>query len=561
MFALQRFLTCAALLPALALAQQPAAPVPHPIFPHGDATPLGSRIAALLADPAVARAHWGIAVTSIDGTPIYGFNEGQFFRPASNAKLFTTAAAMALLGPKSTVQTELVANGEVGLEQHPWGEDGVLHGYLALVGNGDGNFGSDRTFPYHAASPGQPPPRTVPALQAFDDMAATLAAHGVRRVTGGLSAEDTAWPYDPLPDTWGLDDVLWGYGAPVSALTVNDNEVKLTVTPAAEPGKPATVAFDPAVPYYHLDRDLGWVGTVAAGATASVVVRREPGSHSVSVTGTVAVGKPDVEELAIDDPAEYAALALKAALARRGILVEGQVTGRHNHNLPPNDHFLAESREPLVTSRGPLPVLSEPPTSVTFCSNACETLVTVKSPALAEDIAVTLKESQNLHAELLLRRLGWSWGGKPGQAGDTIGTSAQGARVERQWLINAGLDGNDFVFYDGSGLSSHDLVTPRATAQLLAFAATQPWFAQWKPALPLGGIDGTLEHRFTDPPLKGHVFAKTGTLGESRALAGYLDCASGRQVIFSIMADTHSPLGPADRAVMDKIVAAIAAGQ
>ena len=131
----------------------------------------------------------------------------------------------------------------------------------------------------------------------------------------------------------------------------------------------------------------------------------------------------------------------------------------------------------------------------------------------------------------------------------------------RQWLINAGLDGNDFVFYDGSGLSSHDLVTPRATTQLLAFAATQPWFAQWKAALPLGGVDGTLEHRFTEPPLKGHVFAKTGTLGESRALSGYLDAASGKQIIFSIMADTHTPASTADRATMDKIVAAIAATQ
>jgi D-alanyl-D-alanine carboxypeptidase/D-alanyl-D-alanine-endopeptidase (penicillin-binding protein 4) len=132
--------------------------------------------------------------------------------------------------------------------------------------------------------------------------------------------------------------------------------------------------------------------------------------------------------------------------------------------------------------------------------------------------------------------------------------------VVRQYLLNAGLDGDDFLFYDGSGLSSHDMVTPRTTAQLLAFATKQSWFPQWKAGLPVGGVDGTLASRFTDAPLKGHVFAKTGTLGESRGLSGYLDCASGKQVIFSIFVDEHSPIGGADRVAMDKIVAAIAAG-
>jgi D-alanyl-D-alanine carboxypeptidase/D-alanyl-D-alanine-endopeptidase (penicillin-binding protein 4) len=170
-----------------------------------------------------------------------------------------------------------------------------------------------------------------------------------------------------------------------------------------------------------------------------------------------------------------------------------------------------------------------------------------------EDIAFTLKTSQNLHAEFLLRRLGQEWG--------TGGSTAQGARVVRQYLINAGLDPDDFVFYDGSGLSAKDLVTPRATAQLLAFAARQPWFAQWKAALPIGGVDGTLESRFTNRPLKNHLFAKTGTMGESRALSGYLDAASGRTIIFSIFVDDHTPATSADRVAMDKVVTAIAAAE
>jgi serine-type D-Ala-D-Ala carboxypeptidase/endopeptidase (penicillin-binding protein 4) len=160
---------------------------------------------------------------------------------------------------------------------------------------------------------------------------------------------------------------------------------------------------------------------------------------------------------------------------------------------------------------------------------------------------------------VLLRRLGFWWY-TPCRAGDT-GSTVEGARIVRGFLLRAGLDPGDFVFYDGSGLSGHDLVTPRATAQLLAHATKQPWFAQWKAALPVGGEDGTLSSRFPDAPLKDHLFAKTGTLGESRGLSGYVDTASGREVIISIFVDDHAPNGSNDRAVMDKIVAAIAANE
>ena len=152
----------------------------------------------------------------------------------------------------------------------------------------------------------------------------------------------------------------------------------------------------------------------------------------------------------------------------------------------------------------------------------------------------------------MLRRFGAASGG--------TGSAVDGSRVVRQFLLDAGLDEGDFVLLDGSGLSGHDLVTPRATAKLLTFASTQPWFAQWRAALPVGGEDGTLRSRFGDKsPLKDHIFAKTGTLGESRALSGYVECASGKTVIFSIFVDTHTPANSADRTAMDAIVEAIAA--
>ncbi len=174
------------------------------------------------------------------------------------------------------------------------------------------------------------------------------------------------------------------------------------------------------------------------------------------------------------------------------------------------------------------------------------------SPPLAEDVTVTNKVSQNLHAELWLHHLG-----KRTFCSD--GSTVAGARLVRAFLEHVGIDKDDFVFFDGSGLSGHDLVTPRATARLLQYASTQPWFADWKKTLPVGGEDGSLVERFGKAPLKDHVFAKTGTLGEARALSGYLEGASGKTVIFSIMVGNHMPQTSGDREAMDKIVAAIAA--
>jgi len=191
------------------------------------------------------------------------------------------------------------------------------------------------------------------------------------------------------------------------------------------------------------------------------------------------------------------------------------------------------------------------------------------SPQVLDDVVLTNKISQNLHAELLLHHLGKTYGeAYAGGDGGVDGSTAEGVRVVRQFLVNAGIDKDDFVFYDGSGLSGYDLVTPRAVAKLLSYAAhdpktgaPQPWFAAWKASLPIGGVDGTLADRFTTAPLKGHVFAKTGTHSEGRALSGYLDCASGQTVIFSILVDHHLPGDNADRDAMDKIVAAIAAAE
>ena len=544
-----------------AQAPDPGCPGPAPLKAptFGRCTALAHTIAAMVGEPAVTRAHWGVSVEALDGAPIYALNDGQFFQPASNAKLFTTAAAMALLGPDRISETRVI----VGDLSAAANEAAIQKpGNLVLVGAGDANL-SGREVPYIAPAqrpkplPGAPPAPPPDPLRYLRVMADQVVASGVRTVPGDIIGDDTLWPWEPYPEDWAQDDLVWGYGAPVSALSVADNQLRLTVTPAKAPGQPASVALEQAVPFYTVEASV--ITAPAKSTEGGLQVERAPGSRVLRVYGQIAADAgDDVEEVAISDPAEYAAMAFKAMLEEHGVTVQGQARALHRLS-DESVGLLKQTSEPMPADRTSRVGLGRRSSS---CSDDCDlrdrvamrVVATHRSPTLAEDVVVTNKTSENLHAELLLRRLGDAFG-------DT-GSAAQGVRVLRWFLTErAGVDPDDFVFYDGSGLSGHDLVTPRATVRLLTWAYTQPWFAAWRASLPIGGVDGSLTTRFAKGPLKGRVFAKTGTLGEARALSGYLECAGGRTVAFSVMVTDHAPGSRADAEVMDRIVAAIAAAE
>ena len=446
------------------------------------------------------------------GQTLYEVNPERYFVPASNVKLFTAALALARLGPDYKFQTRVLAASGPDPE-------GRVRGPLVLVGGGDPNL-SGRTLPYRIGSaPGN-------ALAALDDLAAQMAARGVKRVEGDIIGDDSWYVWQPYPEGWAIDDPQYDFGAPVSALAINDNTVTLTVEPGARAGAPALLLVDPAVEYYNIENRLN---TVPAGGERRIAFERAPGGAQIRLWGSIPVrDRGQTLALAIEDPARYAALAFREALSRRGIEVTGGATARY---------LYPDEVENIAGAPGALP---------TFAQTGQVELARRASAPLLQDLQAMEKASINLHAEMALRAVG--------RARRGVGSSEAGLEELRAFLQEAGIDENAYRFSDGSGLGRLNLLTPATAVKLLRFMYASPMRENWMSLLPVAGQDGTLSARFGSAAVAaGRVLAKTGTMTHVSALSGYARKADGGWVAFSILANNFS--GPASeiRGVADRI--------
>lgn len=458
---------------------------------------LGDKINLILDNAdAAGQSHIGIEVVDLKtGKELYERQSTRLFSPASTTKLFTTALALSRLGPQYRFATRIIASSDP--------KEGVLRGDLIFEGGGDPSL-SDRVYPSQGEAPRVQSP--------IDDFADQIVAKGIRRITGDVAGDDTLYPWNPYPPGWAIDDAIPAYGAPVSALTVFENTIHLTVHPGAKAGDPAQISVNPPIEYYTIDNRIETIN-----GTGNLRVSRAPGARQLLLGGSVTAHNCCItENLAIDDPALYAAQALYEALIRRGVTIDGRPVARHR-----------AVREDRAAFEGVI-------------------LARRESPPLIELIEVVDKVSQNLHAEIMLREVG--------RLQRETGTRNAGIEELRKFLAEIGIEGTDYAFEDGSGLSRLTMVTPDAQAKLLTYMYRSKYRDAWVALLPIAGVDGTLRKRFDGQKVAVH--AKTGSLAHVHALAGYAESPKGMRA-FSILVNQANYPAADVREMIDKIVLAI----
>ena len=504
------FLFAVSLAPTLSAQHKP-----KPAKEPRDIAAFRARLETILSAAGNSKGHWAVLVADTSsGKILYELNADQYFAPASSSKLFTTALALASLGPSYRFRTTVETLGTLDSK-------GRLAGDIVLVGRGDPSL-SNRRFPFEKEVQRDGPPEKFLA-----ELADGVVARGLRQLDGDVIADDSFYAYERFPSGWTVDDIVWSYGAPVSALSFNDNVVSLEIRPADRPGAPATFALDPWAGYFTIENQ---VTTGPAGSERSLELVREPGSRTVELRGSLPLdARPSTLTLAVEEPAEHAAMLFKHLLEARGVRIYGQPLARHSpRTLPPG------------AAHG-----DETPAEAAAYTVLAEHL----SVPLIEDIRFTNKMSYNLHAELLLRAAAREKSGAR--------TADDALKFAQDFFTSIGIAENDILLWDGSGLSRRNILTPRATLTLLQYVARQPWAAAYISTLPVAGEDGTLADRMKNTPAAGRIHAKTGTLDHVNALAGFATTLHDTQVVFAIYGNLHNLRGRDATAPIDSLCVAL----
>ncbi|HTF26670.1 MAG TPA: D-alanyl-D-alanine carboxypeptidase/D-alanyl-D-alanine-endopeptidase [Candidatus Limnocylindria bacterium] len=472
---------------------------------------LAQRIQKIISRPEFTHANFGIEFCSLDtGEVLYALNADKLFVPASTTKILTEGALLAKLGADYRFHTRVYRTGSI--DKH-----GTLKGHLILVASGDPNLSNriqpDGTLAFvdedHSyagpALPGDP-------LLVIHRLAKDVAAKGIRKIEGRVLIDTALFPDGPREG---------GTNVVMSSMMINDNVIDLIGLPGAKPGDPVALQSSPKTSYIKFVNHLT---TSPAGTKPSFeppdITTNPDGSVLVTLSGSLPVGiSPQPAAIAIPSPTKFAEAAFREALSAAGIQVK-------NRPAPAVTDFSAYTR---------------------FYS--AENQVTEHvSPPLSEEIKITLKVSQNLHA-----------GMGPYLLGILLGNDAKhlleaGFKVEHDFLQSAKLDLSGAAQGDGAGGDWADLFSADFMVHYLTYWTTRPDYQVFFKALPILGKDGTLAKIQTNSPGAGHVFAKTGTFGSEdklngmmmlngKGLAGYVITKEGKKLAFAAYLN-HVSLAP-----------------
>ena len=354
----------------------------------------------------------------------------------------------------------------------------------------------------------------------FDHFAAMLANRGVKRLSGHIIGDDTWYDSDRLSPGIAKEDESYYYASQISALSLSPNtdydagSVIVDAKPSTN-GRVAKITLTPATGVFQI---INKSRTVPRGSTNTLKIKRQYGTKKVYISGNVPLGSAGKKEwIAVSNPTAYALDVFKRSLASKGI------------------KFVSSSK--VVSGTTP--------------ENA-RVLLSKKSMPLKDLMIPFLKLSNNTHAEVLAKEMGRVKNGE--------GSWVAGLKVMREYGDSVGLDMNQWVFEDASGMSHANKIPSSQLTQLLHHVRSEPWYGTFLKGLPIAGgnerfTGGTLRLRMKTAPARGNVIAKTGSLDNVSALAGYAKTRDGELLIFSVQTqNTKSSTVP----VIDRLATTIA---
>jgi len=460
---------------------------------------LQAKISEILAKPELSSAMVGVKVVSLDtGRVFFEENSAKLLRPASNMKLYTVAAALDRLSPEYRFSTSVYATTRPD-------SAGVVRGNLTIYGRGDpsiaARFNNGDYF------------------KSIDDLATRIVAAGVKRVEGDIVGDESYFIGPKYGAGWNWEDLTWYYGAEITPLTVNDNALDLFIKPGTAVGQPAVITTGPPDPLLTINNK---VTTSAKGVRREISIHRGLGENSITITGTIPLeDRGYTGGIGISHPALLFVYLLRTSLAQKGVVITGK-----SRTTGDTVQTLWVTGVPVAFALGtPGPLENE--------------IATFQSPPFSVVAAQTLKPSQNLYTELILRTLG-KVAPPPATTSNLAQTSEElGIEAVKSFLKTVGIRPEALNLDDGSGLSRNDMITAEASVQLLTFMSKHRYASVFRDALPIAGVDGTLRNRFKGTPAENNIRAKTGSLSSAASLGGYVTTAAGEKLAFSIMVNNY----------------------
>jgi serine-type D-Ala-D-Ala carboxypeptidase/endopeptidase (penicillin-binding protein 4) len=415
--------------------------------------------------------------------------------PASNLKLVTTAAAMDKLGADFKFRTMLALRTR---------EDGQQD--LVLWGDGDPTLGDAEML------------RKVGwgTTTVFDNWAEQLKKRGIMRVRNVL-IDDSVFDTDFVHKNWPNNQLHLRYCAGVGGLNLNANALDFMIRIGAW-GETVSYGTDPATRYVNVRNSC------VRGSENAIWLTRTLGTNEITLGGQTNASSGAPVSVTIHDPSMFAGTVFAESIMKAGIAVTGEVE-RDRQDMAA---YIAADEN----------------------ARKAWTFVAAHETPMTMVLARTNKDSMNMYAESLLKRLGHAATQQPGSWAN--GTAAAG-----DYLKKIGVTEDQFSLDDGCGLSKENRISANALAAVLITNFHSPTRDTYLQSLAIADMDGTFANRFSGTDLRGRVFGKSGYVAGVSSFSGYLKAKDNQWYVFSIIMNNVRSGNAIMKEMQERIVKAV----